>query len=85
MVLYRHFYRQKTSAFAGAGDGLGLRGSYSCLSIVNDRQQPRHYFARVKRAGCKTAQAGCPTRLLGWVRVTRWERCSETHAFGISR
>jgi hypothetical protein len=25
---YRRFYRQKTSAFAGAGDELGLRGGY---------------------------------------------------------
>ena len=40
--------------------------AYSCLSIVNDRRQPRLYFARVKSAGCKTAQAGCPTPLPGW-------------------
>jgi hypothetical protein len=49
-MLYRHFYRQKAIAFAGAGDGLGLRGSYSSASIVNDRQQPRLYFARVTLA-----------------------------------
>ena len=38
IVLYRHFYRRKTSAFAGAGDGLVLRGGYSSASIVNYRQ-----------------------------------------------
>lgn len=38
IVLYRHFYRRKPSAFAGAGDGLGLRGGYSGASIVNYRQ-----------------------------------------------
>ena len=37
---YRHLYRQKTSAFAGAGDGLGLRGGYSSSSIVNYRCEP---------------------------------------------
>jgi hypothetical protein len=36
ILLYRHFYRQKTSAFARAGDGLGLLGSYSSASIIND-------------------------------------------------
>ena len=29
-----------TSAFAGAGDGLGLRGGYSSPSIVNERCEP---------------------------------------------
>jgi hypothetical protein len=33
IVLYRHFYRRKTSAFTGAGDGL-LRGGNSSASIV---------------------------------------------------
>jgi hypothetical protein len=37
--IYRHFYRQKMSAFAGAGDGLGLRGGYSSASIVNYRRR----------------------------------------------
>jgi len=37
IIIYRHFYRLKTSAFAGAGDGLGLTGGYSSLSIVNYR------------------------------------------------
>jgi hypothetical protein len=40
IAIYRHFYRQKTSAFAGAGDGLGLRGGYSISSIVNYRCEP---------------------------------------------
>ena len=35
---YRHFYRQKTIAFTGAGDGLDLRGGYSSASIINDGQ-----------------------------------------------
>lgn len=34
---YRRLYRQKTTAFAGAGDALGLRGGYSSASIVNYR------------------------------------------------
>jgi hypothetical protein len=37
IILYRHFYRLKTSAFAGAGDGLGLTGDYPSPSIVNYR------------------------------------------------
>jgi len=36
--IYRHFYRQKLSAFAGAGDGLGLTGGCSSPSIVNYRR-----------------------------------------------
>jgi hypothetical protein len=45
ITLYRRFYRQKTSAFAGAGDGLGLTGGYSSTSIVNYRhEQPGHFF-----------------------------------------
>jgi len=40
IIIYRHFYRQKTNAFAGAGDGLGLRGGYSSPSIVNERCEP---------------------------------------------
>ncbi|MDO9401586.1 MAG: type IV toxin-antitoxin system AbiEi family antitoxin domain-containing protein [Polaromonas sp.] len=36
IIIYRHFYRQKTSTFAGAGDGLGLTGGYSSPSIVLD-------------------------------------------------
>jgi len=43
IVLYRHFYRQKASAFAGAGDGLGLRGGYSSASIVNYRRSLELY------------------------------------------
>jgi hypothetical protein len=43
-MIYRHFYRLKTSAFAGAGagvgDGLGLTGGYSSPSIVNYRCEP---------------------------------------------
>lgn len=35
ITLYRHLYRQKINAFVGAGDGLGLRGSYSSPTIVN--------------------------------------------------
>ena len=57
IVLYRHFYRRKTIAFTGSGDGLGLRGGYSSSSIVNDHQQPSFYCARVERAGGKTLQA----------------------------
>ncbi len=37
--LYRHFYRQKVAALPGAGDALGLRGSYSSASIVNYRTE----------------------------------------------
>jgi hypothetical protein len=37
---YRHLYRQKQSAFAGAGDALGLRGGYSSPSIINERCEP---------------------------------------------
>ena len=40
MVIYRHLYRQKRSAFTGAGDALGLRGGYSSPSIVNDLSEP---------------------------------------------
>lgn len=40
-LFYRHLYRQKQSAFAGAGDALGLRGSYSSPSIINERCEPR--------------------------------------------
>jgi hypothetical protein len=40
IVFYRHFYRQKASAFVGAGDGLGLRGGYPSASIVNQRRKP---------------------------------------------
>jgi len=39
-MLYRRFYRQKTNAFASAGDGLGLTGGYSSPSIVNYRSEP---------------------------------------------
>lgn len=38
LELYRHIYRQKPSAFAGAGDGLGLTGGCSSASIVNYRR-----------------------------------------------
>ena len=38
---YCHLYSQKTSAFAGAGDALGLRGGYSSASIVNDRRETK--------------------------------------------
>jgi len=38
---YRHLYRQKTPAFAGAGDGLSLRGDYSSASIINEQQQTK--------------------------------------------
>lgn len=38
--LYRHFYRQKTTTLASAGDGLSLRGGYSSSSIVNYRCEP---------------------------------------------
>lgn len=34
---YRHLYRQKATATAGAGDALGLRGGHSTASIVNYR------------------------------------------------
>jgi hypothetical protein len=37
---YRHLYHQKQSAFAGAGDALGLRGGYSSPSIINQRCEP---------------------------------------------
>jgi hypothetical protein len=40
ILFYRHLYRQKTSAFAGAGDALGLRGDYSSLSIINYHYDP---------------------------------------------
>jgi hypothetical protein len=36
--LYRHFYRQKTTALPSAGDAVGLRGGYSSASIVNYRE-----------------------------------------------
>ncbi|MHB0985127.1 MAG: hypothetical protein ACYC05_05985 [Sulfuricella sp.] len=39
IALYRHFYRQKTNAFAGADDVLGLTGGYSSASIVNYRHE----------------------------------------------
>ena len=39
IALYRHFYRRKTNAFAGAEDGLGLTGGYSSASIVNYRPE----------------------------------------------
>ena len=35
---YRRLYRQKKTAFAGAGEALGLRGGYSTASIVNYRR-----------------------------------------------
>jgi hypothetical protein len=47
IVLYRHFYRRKTSAFAGAGDGLDLRDGYSSTSIVNDRRGLQQHSARL--------------------------------------
>lgn len=37
--LYRHFYRKKTTAFAGAGDGVKSRGVNSSGSIVNYRTE----------------------------------------------
>lgn len=37
--LYRHIYRQKTSALTGAGDAFGLRGDYSSTSIINYRRE----------------------------------------------
>ncbi|MDO8440545.1 MAG: hypothetical protein Q7S97_04975 [Polaromonas sp.] len=40
ILFYRHLYRQKPTAFAGAGDALGLRGGYSSTSIVNYRREP---------------------------------------------
>lgn len=43
IVLYRHFYRRKTSAFTGAGDGLGLRGGNSSASIVKYRRSLQLY------------------------------------------
>ena len=39
ICLYRHFYRQKTTALPGAGDALDLRGGYSSASIVNYRME----------------------------------------------
>jgi hypothetical protein len=36
---YRHLYRQKQSAFAGAGDALSLRSGYSSPSIINYRRE----------------------------------------------
>jgi hypothetical protein len=39
-IIYRLFYRLKMSAFASAGDGLGLTGGYSGPSIVNYRSKP---------------------------------------------
>jgi hypothetical protein len=36
---YRHLYRQKPSAFIGAGDALGLRGDYFSTSIINYRRE----------------------------------------------
>lgn len=67
--------------------GRWTRFAGQLLLPINRQRSPatEALFARVKCAGCKTAQAGCPTRLPGWVRLTRWERCSETHAFGVSR
>lgn len=41
--LYRHFYRQKMSAFIRAGDGPGLRGGHSSASIVNEAREPWGY------------------------------------------
>jgi hypothetical protein len=41
---YRHLYRQKQRAFAGAGDALGLRGGYSSASIVNERYKFRSFL-----------------------------------------
>jgi hypothetical protein len=47
IALYRHLYRQKTSAFAGAEDALGLRGGYSSPSIVNYRREVEAHFKPV--------------------------------------
>jgi len=38
--VYRQFYRPKTSALPGKGDGPGLTGDYSSASIVNYRRPP---------------------------------------------
>lgn len=42
------FIPSKTSAFAGAGDALGLRGGYSSASIVNDRRETETRFKPVR-------------------------------------
>ena len=44
---YCHLYSQKTSAFAGAGDALGLRGGCSNSSIVNYRCEPDSLKLRI--------------------------------------
>ena len=59
IVLYRHFYRRKTSAFAGAGDGLVLRGGYSSASIVNDRRGLQQHFCHL-RPPSRTLEASRP-------------------------
>jgi len=41
ILFYRHLYRQKTPAFAGVGDALGLRGDYSSASIINEQRQTK--------------------------------------------
>lgn len=58
IVLYRQFYRQKTSAFAGAGDGPVLRESYSCLSIVNDRQHRGSILPALNALAAKRRKQG---------------------------
>ena len=49
ITLYRHFYRQKISAFANAGDGLDLTGGYSSPSIVNYRRESARRFTWIIR------------------------------------
>lgn len=41
---YRHLYRQITTALAGVGNGLSLRGDYSTASIVNEQRQTKLHF-----------------------------------------
>lgn len=50
IIFYRHLYRQEMSALPGAGDALGLRGDYSCASIINDRQEPKHGSKAIRPA-----------------------------------
>ena len=84
IALYRHFYRQKTSAFAGAGDGPVLRESYSCLSIVNDRQHRGSICPRETRwLQDGAGRVSYPAPGMGSPYAVG--ELFRTHAFGISR
>ena len=64
ITIYRQFYRPKTSAFASAGDGLGLTGVYSSPSIVNYRREPASLNIWIIRRYRSTTTTNAPKQSL---------------------